>query len=89
MVVKPKSKLIRVVFNRLRHCPREISNDTDSEKQLRKSTRTADNVSTSDDLVVEDCESCVSVEEPATITGVQAKQSTDSEDVATGGEGNR
>ena len=109
MVAKPKSKLIRVALNRLRHYPREISNSTDSEseaqsgKQLRKSTSTADNVSTNDDLVAKDCESFVPVEEPAIsgsaeestldlpaevpTTVVQAEQSM--EDEATGDKGNR
>ena len=109
LVAKPKSKLICVALNRLRHCPREISNSTDSEseaqsgKQLRKSTSTADNVSTNDDLVAEDCESFVPVEEPAIsgsaeestldlpaevpTTVVQAEQSM--EDEATGDKGNR
>lgn len=73
LVAKPKSKLIRVAFNRLQHCPKEIRNPTDlkseqaqSGKQLRKSVRTADNVSTDNDLVVEDRNSCVPVKEPAT-----------------------
>ena len=112
LVAKPKSKLVRVAFNRLLHCPKEISNATDSEseqaqseKLSRKSISTADNVSTDDDLVVEDCKSCVPVEEPVasesaeestvvlpnkvSTTDVRVEQSTSSNDETTGGEGNR
>ena len=43
LVAKPKSKLIRVAFNQLRHCPKEISDAIDgpeqfwSEEQLKPS----------------------------------------------------
>ena len=81
LVAKPKSKLIRVAFNRLRHCPREISNVTDSEPEqaqseehLRKSVDTAapaNNVSTDDDLVDEEHTSHVPVEEPTVSVPVE------------------
>ena len=35
LVAKPKSKLIRVAFNRLRHCPKEISDAIDEPEQIR------------------------------------------------------
>ena len=43
LVAKPKSKLVRVAFNRLQHCPKEISDAIDgpeqfwSEEQLKPS----------------------------------------------------
>ena len=81
LVAKPKSKLIRVAFNRLRHCPREISNVTasepeqaQSEEHLRKSVDTAapaNNVSTDDDPVDEEHTSHVPVEEPTVSVPVE------------------
>ena len=50
LVAKPRSKLIRVAFNRLRRCPKEISNVTDSESEQAQSEKL---------LIVEDCKSCV------------------------------
>ena len=35
LVAKPKSKLICVAFNRLRHCPKEISDAIDEPEQVR------------------------------------------------------
>ena len=34
LVAKPKSKLIHVTFNRLRHCPKEISDAIDGPEQF-------------------------------------------------------
>ena len=35
MVAKPKFKLIHVAFNRLRHCPKEISDAIDEPEQVQ------------------------------------------------------
>ena len=37
LVIKPKSKLIRVAFNQLRHCSKETSNTTDLEPEQAQS----------------------------------------------------
>ena len=81
LVTKPKSKLIRVAFNRLQHCPKEISNTTDlkpeqvqSEEQSRKSVNTpnaADNVSIDDGPVDEQHAYRDPVEKPTTSVPVE------------------
>ena len=72
LVAKPKSKLICVTFNRLRHCPKEISNSTSvetvpvqAEEQLKESDdgiSVSDSVPT-DDLPIQDSTTDVPVEQ--------------------------